>query len=74
MYRIIKLCDGRYLVECTIQDGTERSYSSSWEEAVTELKRAAKAWNGTKIKKRDIKFFREELVQARKFVEIQKPI
>lgn len=59
MYTITKQLNGKYLSECRIQDETVRSEHRTLDEAIEDLKRAAKALNYQTIKKRDIDFRQE---------------
>lgn len=72
MYTIIKQPDGRYRVECMIQDGTERWFESNFADAIKSLKEGAWAMNHTKIKERDIDFVKLESVTAFKQVRCKK--
>ena len=70
MYRIIQKLDGTYLCELMIQDGTERWDETDLEEAKKSMKRAAKIWNGTEIKKKDIELYREEPITQTRIVRM----
>ncbi len=61
MYSITKRIDGKYVAACRIQDGTERWVKDTIDEAIRFLKDSAKTLNHTKIKRRDIEFFKEIL-------------
>jgi hypothetical protein len=63
MYRITKLLCGFYWCECQLQDGNERFQERTLEDAIDAVKKFAKVMNGTKIKKKDIAFFKEEMVK-----------
>lgn len=57
MYSIYKEPDGRFKCEVTIQDGTERWYKDTLEEAIKSVKSGAMAYNHNKIMKSDIQYF-----------------
>lgn len=59
MYQIIQMLTGNFQIICQIQDGNERWQETDLKAAIKKLKKAAKAYNGTKIKKKDIQFLRE---------------
>ncbi len=56
MYEII-LLNGKYHCSCRYQDGTDYWTEDDLEVAVKKMKGAAKAWNGMKIKRKDIRIF-----------------
>lgn len=62
VYTIYLLDDGTCQCEGKIQDGTERWTDISLESAIEHMKRFAERVNGTKIKKKDIKYYRKEFV------------
>lgn len=65
MYTIIRLLNGKWAVECRIQDGTERWQEDSRKEAVRSLIRAAKTLNGSHIHEGDIEFLEQREQPAR---------
>jgi hypothetical protein len=60
MYRITKLLNGKYWIECTIQDGTERWERDTRNEAISSLISAARSLNGNRITASDITFLGEK--------------
>ena len=62
MYRILEKANGEFHCEVGIQDGTEYWVEKSLDDAVQAVKRAAKFLNGQKIKKKEIKHYRETVV------------
>lgn len=62
MYKIGLGLDGIYYCEGKLQDGTERWEEKTFQAAIKSMKAFAKAANGTKIKKRQISYFREVTV------------
>lgn len=56
MYRIYTEPD-YYRCECDIQDGTERWKDKTLKEAIKNMKYAAKSFNNTEIKKKDIEIY-----------------
>lgn len=68
MYQIVLGLDGKYYCICRVQDGTERWTESDLETAVTKVKEFAKVMNGTKIKRKEISFFKEIVVQKSEYV------
>lgn len=60
MYSITKLLDNRWLVECRIQDGTERWHETSRETAVHSLISGARILNNSYIHENEISFYEEE--------------
>lgn len=60
MYDIWKLLNGKWYVECRIQDGTERWEEPTREKAVQSLIQAARTLNGSYIREDDISFGEEE--------------
>lgn len=59
MYTITERLDGSFTCECRLRDDCERWTSPTLEEAVREMKGAAKACNNAKIKRKDITILRE---------------
>jgi hypothetical protein len=64
MYTIILGLDGKYHCQFRLQDGTEYYVEDSLESAIKGAKAFAKAYNHSKIKKKDITFLRERQVAA----------
>lgn len=60
MYRITKMIDGSWCVECGIQDGTERWSENNRKEAVQSLIRGARTLNHAYIREDDITFSEEK--------------
>jgi hypothetical protein len=60
MYSITKLQNGEWLVECRIQDGTERWREKSRQEAVHSLISGARVLNHSYIREDDISFYEEQ--------------
>jgi hypothetical protein len=73
VYDIYAMLDGTFRCHGRIQDGTERWQSPTMEEAVKSMKTHAKVMNGTKIKRKDIRFWKEAVVQESKFVPMEVP-
>jgi hypothetical protein len=61
MYDITRLLNGEWLVECRIQDGTERWREKSREAAVHSLISGARVLNHGYIREDDISFHEEQL-------------
>lgn len=59
MYMIIKCLDGKIRGRFRLQDGTERYEFSTIEEDIEKAKEFAQVCNGTKIKKKDVRFVQE---------------
>lgn len=62
MYTIFQLADGTYECQGKLQDGTERWSEPTLEAAIKTMKNFAKVMNGTKLKKKNIVFYRAEPV------------
>ena len=71
MYTIYLLLSGKFYCMGKLQDGTERWEEDTLEEAIKSMKSFAKALNGTKIKKKDIEFFKERACEVSEFVPWQ---
>ena len=73
MYAIYQHADGTFYCGGGLQDGTERWTRSTLEEAVKSLKDFAKSLNGTKIKRKDIGFFRQVQVVKAEWTRCELP-
>lgn len=71
MYTITQLEDGTFWCEGRLQDGTERWSEASLDAAIKSMKTFAKVMNGTKIKKKDIEFYRREPVNQPTYKYVQ---
>lgn len=59
MYTIYQMADGTYACVGKLQDGTERWTECTLAKAVASMIQFAKVMNGSKIKKKQISFYRQ---------------
>lgn len=74
MYEIMRGTCGKYHCTGRLQDGTERWSEDSLDAAVKSLKRFARVMNGTKIKRSQIDYYENRMVDTPRVMTVKLPI